>query len=210
MVTPESRMPLMTSTMSTISVGIEARHHLVEQQQPRAGGQRAGKLQPLAAGDGEIGAHLVELARHADGGRHRLGLALGRAAVGGMEIGADHDVLAHADLGEGLRDLERAHHARGTDPVRRQAGDVLALEGDLPASGAWKPAMAANSVVLPAPLGPIRPTISPCRTSSEAWSTALKAAERFRERAHFKHGAHSFSSSSSSFSCSSPPLGGEV
>src|SRR6185312_8123949 len=43
-----------------------------------------------------------------------------------------------------------------------------------PVSGLWKPAMVANSVVLPAPLGPIRPTISPERTSSEAWSTALR------------------------------------
>ena len=33
-------------------------------------------------------------------------------------------------LGEGLGDLERAHHAGGADPVRRQAGDVVALEGD--------------------------------------------------------------------------------
>src|SRR5476649_576450 len=33
--------------------------------------------------------------------------------------------------------------------------------------------MAANSVVLPAPLGPIRPTISPASTVSEASSTAF-------------------------------------
>ena len=133
---------------------VEARHHLVEQQEPRAGGQRAGKLQPLAAGDGEIGAPLVELARHADGGRHRLGLALGRAAVGGMEIGADHDVLAHADLGEGLRDLERAHHARGADPVRRQAGDVLALEGDPAGIGRVEARDGGKQRRLARPVGP--------------------------------------------------------
>src|SRR5215469_668823 len=34
--------------------------------------------------------------------------------------------------------------------------------------------MAANSVVLPAPFGPIKPTISPARTSSEASSTAFR------------------------------------
>src|SRR5471032_869462 len=33
--------------------------------------------------------------------------------------------------------------------------------------------MAANKVVLPAPLGPIRPTISPASTLSEASSTAF-------------------------------------
>ena len=58
---------------------IEARHHLVEQQQARPGGERAGELQALAAGDGEIGAHLVELARHADHAGHRFGLALAPA-----------------------------------------------------------------------------------------------------------------------------------
>src|SRR6478752_1385156 len=52
-----------------------------------------------------------------------------------------------------------------------------------PPSGLWKPATVANSVVLPAPLGPIRPTISPERTSSDAWSTAFRppnALERSR------------------------------
>src|SRR5262245_58523498 len=60
--------------------------------------------------------------------------------------------------------------------IRCGASPVMSLpsKATRPASGAWKPAMAANSVVLPAPLGPIRPTISPCRTSSEAWSTALR------------------------------------
>src|SRR5258707_308819 len=48
-----------------------------------------------------------------------------------------------------------------------------------PASGVWKPAIAANSVVLPAPLGPISPTISPSRTSSEAWSTAFRPPNDF-------------------------------
>src|SRR5882724_2242518 len=48
-----------------------------------------------------------------------------------------------------------------------------------PASGGWKPAMAANKVVFPAPLGPIRPTISPSRTSSDAWSTAFRPPNDF-------------------------------
>src|SRR6185437_15639582 len=43
-----------------------------------------------------------------------------------------------------------------------------------PASGRWKPARAANKVVLPAPFGPIRATISPAWTSRETPSTAFR------------------------------------
>src|SRR5262245_33650377 len=38
--------------------------------------------------------------------------------------------------------------------------------------GHWKPATIANSVVLPAPLGPIRAVMRPLSTASEAWSSA--------------------------------------
>ncbi len=118
--------------------GVEARHHLVEQQKPGLGGECAGQFQALAPRHGEVGAELVELARHADlggdlfGKRHRL------AAAGGAEVGAHHDVLAHRDLGEGLGDLERPHHARAADLVRRQAGDVAALEGNASGIGCVK------------------------------------------------------------------------
>src|SRR5580704_12169968 len=66
-----------------------------------------------------------------------------------------------------VRTMPAAQILCGARPVMS-----LPSKATRPASGAWKPAMAANSVVLPAPLGPIRPTISPWRTSSEAWSTA--------------------------------------
>src|SRR4029450_5229447 len=68
-----------------------------------------------------------------------------------------------------VRTIPAAQMRWGGKPVRSWP-----LKAPLPASGAWKPAMAANSVVLPAPLGPIRPTISPWCTSSDAWSTALR------------------------------------
>ena len=43
----------------------------------------------------------------------------------------------------------------------------------LPTSGRTKPEMISNNVVLPAPLGPIRPTISPGYTSRLTESTAV-------------------------------------
>ena len=68
-----------------------------------------------------------------------------------------------------VRTMPAAQILCGASPVMS-----LPSKATRPASGVWKPAMAANSVVLPAPLGPIRPTISPCRTSSDAWSTAFR------------------------------------
>src|ERR687898_2279379 len=68
-----------------------------------------------------------------------------------------------------VRTMPAAQMRCGARPVMS-----LPSKATRPASGAWKPAMAANSVVFPAPLGPIRPTISPWRTSSEAWSTAFR------------------------------------
>src|SRR5437868_1290825 len=67
-----------------------------------------------------------------------------------------------------VRTMPAAQILCGASPVMSRPSKATR-----PASGAWKPAMAANSVVLPAPLGPISPTISPWRTSSEAWSTAF-------------------------------------
>src|SRR6476469_7034740 len=67
-----------------------------------------------------------------------------------------------------VRTMPAAQMRCGGRPVMSRPSKAIR-----PASGLWKPATAANSVVLPAPLGPIRPTISPARTSSDAWSTAF-------------------------------------
>ena len=107
---------------------VEPRHHLVEQQQPRRGRERAGELEPLAAGDGEVAGAHVEHRAHADGARDALGRRLGLGAARVAQPGADHDVLAHAQPREGLRDLEGAHHARARDDMRLAAGDVRARE----------------------------------------------------------------------------------
>ena len=55
---------------------VQAGQHLVEQQQPRLGRERAGELQPLAAGDRQARGRLVEL-----GGRGRRGAATSSAAA---------------------------------------------------------------------------------------------------------------------------------
>src|SRR4051812_50104597 len=48
----------------------------------------------------------------------------------------------------------------------------------VPPSGAYSPAMQLNVVLLPEPLGPIRPRISPSFTSNETLLTARSAPKR--------------------------------
>ena len=43
-----------------------------------------------------------------------------------MQMGADQDVLAHREAGEGLHDLEGARDTAPREAIRRLAGDVLA------------------------------------------------------------------------------------
>ena len=90
----------------------------------------------------------------------------------------EQDVLEHRHVGEGPRDLEGAGEAEG------RAGDAPGSPRSLcPASvidpdvGVRLPARQSNSVVLPAPLGPIRPRISPGGRSNDTPSTADHAAE---------------------------------
>ena len=62
----------------------------------------------------------------------------------------------------------------------------------VPDVGSASPARQLKNVLLPAPLGPIRPMISPSATSRSAPSTALNGAERLDDVARFKkHGAPS-------------------
>ena len=109
---------------------IEAGQHLVEQKEPRLDRERARKLEPLAAGDGEARGRPVEQVAEADrardvaGGRQRIG------ARGPRQMRADRDVLPHGQARERLHDLEGARDAAAREPVRRLAGDVGAVVDD--------------------------------------------------------------------------------
>ena len=61
--------------------------------------------------------------------------------------------------------LEHHADALARDPVRGQAGDLLALEQTEPAVGRSMPMIDFITVDLPEPFGPIRPRISPACTS---------------------------------------------
>ncbi len=72
-----------------------------------------------------------------------------------------------------VRPMPRRHTASGVNPSMRTPANVT-----VPSSGARAPAIMANRVVLPAPLGPITAKISPAATSKLTWSTATRPRNR--------------------------------
>ncbi len=90
-----------------------------------------------------------------------------------LPAGHDHEILQHGHARPFLGDLEGAHEAEAEKLVRPLAGDVLAVELDAAVIGLVTPAMMLNSVVLPAPFGPISPGIEPRGTSNAQASTAV-------------------------------------
>ena len=77
-------------------------------------------------------------------------------------LAGDQHVLAHGQQREQLEPLERAGHAEARPLVRARAElSSRAAEAHRTAGGLSRPQTALNSVVLPAPFGPIRPVTKP-------------------------------------------------
>ena len=74
--------------------------------------------------------------------------------------------------GNGRTSLERAADAAPAHHVGREPVDPLAGERDGPPFGGNTPAIMLNSVVLPAPFGPITAKITPCGTANDTSATA--------------------------------------
>ena len=111
-----------------LALALRPGHGLVEQQHLRLGRQRAGDLQPLAAGRAERARRRVRKPAHADALQHRARPGLGLGAMRGAQEGADHDVLQHRHAFKGLRHLERAGKPEPRALLRREVGDVVPLE----------------------------------------------------------------------------------
>src|SRR3984893_11391553 len=58
-----------------------------------------------------------------------------------------------------------------------------------PAVGRWKPVMIENSVVLPAPFGPISAVMRPVSAVNETWSSARRPPKRFDTRSSWSKGS---------------------
>ena len=81
MVMPRSRWPDHRHHVADLG-GVEAGQHLVEQQQPRLDRQRARKLEPLAAGDGQGRGRPVEQSPKPDRARDVPAAASASARAG--------------------------------------------------------------------------------------------------------------------------------
>ena len=96
---------------------------------------------------------------------------------------ADRDIVEHGQAGERLDDLKGAGDAETGAAKRRQVIDAPTLEAELALIGGELPLIRLTSVVLPAPLGPISPRISPAAREKLTWSTEVspwKRLVRFR------------------------------
>ena len=117
-----------------------ARHRFVEQHQARPARQGHADLErpPLAVRelvDAEAGPRpQADVVEHGAGALEQRPLAPHRAprgqAAAGDRLNGQGDVVEHARAAEQTRDLERAHQAAPGPFVRRQAGDVDAVEDD--------------------------------------------------------------------------------
>ena len=90
-----------------------------------------------------------------------------------VEPGGEAQVLQDGEVLEQLRLV--GHEGQAALGLDRVGDDVVAADGTVPVVGAWMPTMHRSVDVLPAPLGPIRPTTSPGPTRNEKSSTALNA-----------------------------------
>ena len=186
---PSALTAAMVSTCCAASSLVEARQRLVEQDHPRIDGQRPRHLQPLHLTERQAAGKLALSVPASPTWLQNLGGALAlapavdvkhraqgarRAAIAGRE----HDIVEHRHLAERPHDLMRQRQpfrARGT----RWQSLVTSWPASAmrPRSGRSTPATMRISVVLPAPLGPIRPTKSPWRHGKRDAVDRLHAAE---------------------------------
>ena len=82
------------------------------------------------------------------------------------------EVVEHAQLGDDLRMLENAAEAEADDLVGPAAIEHRVAEPDVAGGRRVMPEMQLSSVLLPAPLGPIKPTMRPGATVSETFCKA--------------------------------------
>ena len=134
----------------------QAGHRLVEQQHLGLGGQRAGDLQPLAAGRAEAIAPARRRAGSCRPARSTArALARPRARCD-VRSNAPIMTLSSTDMPfEGERHLEGAGETELRARLRRQARDVGAVEETpCPRSTGRSPVRQLKKVDLPAPFGP--------------------------------------------------------
>jgi hypothetical protein len=143
---PSSRSWRSTVARPFLLLEAQPGRGLVEQQQGRIGGERAGDLHQALLAEGEVAGLLVHQLAHADALELALGLlhqaallgAVGaqhrrRNAVAAAQVRAEGDVLEHGHRADHLDVLEGARDAAPRDLARRQRVDPLAEQDHLAA-----------------------------------------------------------------------------
>ena len=91
-----------------------------------------------------------------------MGRPIGSAKAGAKRLRdglSDKEMFPHGHAGEQANILKGPGDSRARDPVGRHLGDIFAREQHRAARRPQAPVITLNIVVLPAPLGPITPTI---------------------------------------------------
>src|SRR5262245_47417328 len=169
----------------------QPRHRLVGDQQPRLGGERPGQLQLAQVHLGQPPGVGVGTAAETDQVEDvaRLQLRIAAAPRGGI-FHRDHQVLQDRHSAERARDLEAAHDAEPRAAVRRQPGDVRALEGDRPLVAKQRPGDAVDHGGL---AGPVRADQAEALALAELKVDSVQRhepAEALGEGADLKQGTH--------------------
>ena len=146
----------------------------------------------LRSGSVSAAGQLPALVEQIEPPQHLDARGASRAAGSGVaQQRADHDVVLDRERRKRPHDLEGAADAAAADLVGRQPVDALARERDAcrrPARST--PAIMLNSVVLPAPFGPITAKIDALRHREADVVDRAQAAEALRDVRHLQERGH--------------------
>ena len=158
----------------------QAGHRLVEQQRLGLGGERAGDLEPLAPGRAEASAPARRPAARVRPARS-TSRALARASRAlGWRSRAPIVALSSTDIDSKVSGTwkVRASPSRARASGGRRVTSAPAKVHACPRSTGRSPVRQLKKVDLPAPLGPIRPRMSPSSTDDRGVVDRLEGAER--------------------------------
>ena len=96
-----------------------------------------------------------------------------------MGPSSQRHVLDDRQIAKDLRDLKRSGQSGGDKPMRRPCGHIRSAQKHFPPAGRRNPEIQLNTVVLPAPFGPISECTWPFRISRLTPSTARRAPKFF-------------------------------
>ena len=98
-----------------------------------------------------------------------------------MEVEAEQDIFQHGHVLKQRGQLKGAHQAAVDDVMRFKPVISSPPKRMVPAVGGKKPLNRLKQVVLPAPFGPMRPTISPSSTCRSTLAHCGQTTKMFRQ-----------------------------